>query len=436
MESKVNGRTRTASSPTRRSGLLTLLCIAIGLSIAIPKAGVKVDGIPLTLANAGVGLLLIAALSVFLIGGRTPRNMLVPAIALMSTYFFLRLALSGANGVAVVDLAVALVVAPLLAIAVLGIVKDEAGWHRVAKWIFVAYWVVLAYAGLQLLLGSDVVAVPGFTVNLTDYQAGGSTWYLDKNNAVGSSVKLFSTYQNGNLLGVNLILLFPIAFMVARRSKLLLLLSFTIVAFLTLSRGVWLGILVTFVIMLLRRARTVRDVLARYSLMLAVLLTVPILFVVAPQVLDRFVQTDFDDWLAATGRTQSALDLVQSASTNPFTLIFGPQGIADYVGGAFEITIAAIFEAGGLIGVALITGVVLIGLQETWAGKSELSIAIFAGLVAYMITSLVEGAFWLPPTAILFWSLLGLGAAIHTAQTLDFGPTARLVSNSARLHRW
>lgn len=177
-------------------GAFVLTCV--GLSVAFPKAGVKVDGFPFP-----VFIFVLFAIAILMrMRSRVvlPRSQVLPLVTLITTGYMLWRAIvafnSGGAGFAAALLAWSLgPIALLLLVAHLGDVPTS--FLRAAQIGFLA---TVCYALLQLSLGIDRVAVHGLTYAWGDDLAA-------KNNHIGNFggtevSKIFSTYQNGNLYGI------------------------------------------------------------------------------------------------------------------------------------------------------------------------------------------------------------------------------------------
>lgn len=399
-----------------------LLYAVLAFSIFIPKAGVKIGELPVSPALLLFVLLLGICGVAFLGGKRIAESDISHLLLITVAYFSLRILVSGVLGEGVSGWALGLVVSPLMFFVVMSVVRTKQELQTLMRMILWGFVGVCAYALAQLVFGIDAVTIPGVTVNLSDYQAGGLTWYLEKHNRVGDGTKIFSTYQNGNILGVNLLLLFPLAYTAASaKLKLIVVPMFIGIGFATLSRSVWGGIAISLLFLLLaRRPRGIGEAAGRVILAIVLLLAIPAAFVLNPGLSNRLLSADFDSLVNLAGRTPNLVALLESSVGNPVALLFGPMGLADYEGGAFEITIAATYMVAGLVGVLLLTAVVVVMITSlARAGNAPIARAVLLSVTVYVLVSVIEGAFWLPPTALLFWAILGIGAKSIELQKED-----------------
>ncbi len=224
--------------------------------VVLPKAGFKLGAdYPVTasvvvgalVAIMGLGRLYSARL---VLGARAHRRLV--ALWLIS----LGLALvSGLEHGLAPTLAKALPVL-LPAMSVPWLVSNMRRLHEPTDLFLAAAYIPLTYGALQVLFGRAAVAVPGLTVNLSDWRELGPAVFESKNNTTEVGVKLASTFQNGNLYGVLLVAVFGIVLSrVVRRSatfsdRTLLLLSATSIV-LTLSRTCLIASVVTAMVVLI-----------------------------------------------------------------------------------------------------------------------------------------------------------------------------------------
>ncbi|WP_062387875.1 O-antigen ligase family protein [Demequina iriomotensis] len=419
--------------------MLAYVAVVAAVNLVIPKAGVKVGDIPVTLGNIlFLGLLTIGAIAV-LARNRVPHTGLNGLVGLLIAYMAVRTIVSAVLGTFDFGFAFSLVFAPLMFFAVVASARRPGEIEMLARIYVIGFAALATYGVAQYVLGVNAVALPGITVNLTDFQSG-PEWYLRKDNRVEGSSKLFATYQNGNIFGVNLILIFGVAHEAMKgRWRLVGFTAFLVLGMLTLSRSVWLGlaayILFRFV---LTRAASPAGAAARVMLGAGLLFAIPVLFGFFPQLTTRLFQTpDVDSLVNAAGRTPRLVALIESSASNPIAVLVGPDGVAAYSGGAYEITYGAVYMVGGVIALALFLAVVL----RTWRTlhKSPSAVARGAGygVAAYAVASTVEGAFWLPPTALVFWMTMGVGYAAHRAAvgTMEEADEHGLRRRSPRLSR-
>jgi hypothetical protein len=226
-----------------------LFLIATVLIIIIPKGGFKLAGVPITWGYLYLGFLFV--LSVIILFDK--RKFLVSSkqfICYLATipfvlYFSINLFFRGYDGsfgnlIAFYVSFVFLPFAFLLFSPFLKKINTDFLDNLISKAVFwVSLYGVLLFIFKQVT--GNYIEIPYITVNSGDLGT------LDgKYNMRGSLSKLISTYNNGNIFGVCMLLLFPI-FHKQNHSELKL--AVVILALLlTLSRTVWLGLLFYFVL--------------------------------------------------------------------------------------------------------------------------------------------------------------------------------------------
>lgn len=390
-----------------------LIASTLFFSVWFPKAGLKAGDLPLTVGNLLFGLLLLVCGTAFVGGRRIASTPLTAAVAVSVGYFAIRTLYAGISGEPFVQYLVSLALAPLAFLAMTNIVTTSRQFRILSRILVWGVFFLCAYALLQTALGINGVAVPGLTVNATDY-ASGSDWYLQKNNRVGDSNKIPSTFQNGNLFGVNLVLIFPLAYeLMSRRMKPIGLIAFSVAIVLTLSRSAWLGLAVFLLLrFVFTRVKSPIALLPRALAVVGLVAVVPIFANLFPQVAGRMFGSDFSDLTRLAGRTPALEELLNTTLGNPLALIFGPYGLTPFSGTAYEMTYFAIYMVAGAIGVVLFIGLLFRSfnaLGRVKASSPSVIRGVRLSIVCYGITAFIEGGLWLPPTAVLLWLVIGFG---------------------------
>jgi len=401
---------------------LTYLCIA--LHVAFPKGGIKYLDIPVTWADA----LLACLLLVFLYRFNRPLHISRPlnttillmfaSIALFAFRilvqegFVLRYVIP-----AHVKEIVPLCVYPLILPVMVRVIDTDARLNRVVQILIVGVTVVLLYGVLQRVFGESALLVPGLTANATD--ARDPEFLLLKYNVIDPqlhTLKLTSTYQNGNILGINLLLLFPIAAAAVRRWTLRIpLIGLSLFALEECgSRAVWVGaVTLGLVATLFFVRRLIHKVLVGVCLTAAVVAS---LFFV-PIVRTRIVEADTETLTSLGGRGDPAAILIEESlrDTNVVAFLVGPgdravRAIWARGGGASEMLYLALFQTSGVLGVLVWFAPIGFSIRCIFKSRSDpLLKAVLMGLISYLVVAIAEGAFWYPPTAFNLWMLMGIG---------------------------
>lgn len=403
-----------------KNGLLfNLLLITIFWNIWFPKAGIKLSGIPLTIGNIFFAFTFI----IWLLCVLKRKKLLMPplggAIMLGIMYFLIRyviILISQDTKISeVIGYIIPLCVYPLIFFITYSVVDNKEKLEKVIKLLIYGFFFLCLYAFAQYIFGIDKVCIPGLTVNLTDYKEMGQFWYMQKSNGTDiSNAKIVGTYQNGNLFGISLLLIYPIVYNYFKsknkNSKLIIsLLFFIITTFLTLSRACWLGValFITFGI-LLENEKTKASILRKMAIIVLSIVVVICVFELLPSVANRFFGTK--DWTSMSGRTEGLIEVFSSIdkSNNIFAYIFGPYGIVEYSGLAYEILPLSLFVQTGIIGLLLLY-YAFFSTYIRLAKNNYVSKGIRLSLIIWLIVGCIECGYWLPPAALNLFAILSLG---------------------------
>ena len=402
-----------------------LLLITVFVNVAFPKAGIKLGGIPLTVGNVFLILTILVWITYVLYrkGFRFSKAEVLVVVSCM--YWASRLLIAVCGGrIAFGEWAgyfVPTVVYPFTFLVFNYFIIDKKQLDLICKMLFWASIIVYVFGFLQAIFGIDRFSIPGLTVNLTDYLSS-DNWYAEKYNGVQEGVdyaKTVSTYQNGNLLGVNIMLFGPLVYenIQDSRKRHFYLLIFAMFCLLTGSKTCWVGL---FIYLCFKGAPILnKKVTKRKTIMLIglVMLLLPvaavIFFSMFPQVIQRFQDSftlkNIDD---LSGRSDSMNALIDFFVHKTEWLLVGPYGLTKYWGSSYEMTYFCMLMIGGLFGVfAFVVPIfyVLFKYIFRYRKENKVLVGIFDGVLVYMIMAYVEGAFWLPPTAINIWMVLALG---------------------------
>jgi hypothetical protein len=249
----------------------SLFFTAVLLLIIFPKGGFKVSGIPITWGYLYLGAIFFLTNILFL----EKRKLLVNIKHVLSytatlffvIYFSINLFFRGYQGSIgnLVAFYVSFCFLPLLFYIYLPYFLKKINTFYLENWIKKAVFIVSTY-GIFLFMfkqfTGNYIEIPYVTINVADLGT-----LEEKYNIRGSLSKLISTYNNGNIFGVSILMLFPIFH---KRNTSHIKLSIVILALLlTLSRTVWLGLL--FYFMLLYRDRVLK-LIKIYALLAVALL--------------------------------------------------------------------------------------------------------------------------------------------------------------------
>jgi hypothetical protein len=417
-------RQQTVSKASSGWISIGLLLGAVILHVAFPKAGFKWHDIPFTAPDIVYGVLLIAALFRAWRPFQAPRQLKYCALlmTLGIAFFGFRILYErfyGYRRPAADDLAnlTALCVYPLILFTMVIIADRESVRQKLHRVLPICVAVVLLYGLAQKVFGDYAVVVPGLTANMDD--ASHPDFLAQKDNMLWDqqTLKLTSTYQNGNIFSVNLLILMPLAMALFRSKAAKLVIGGLGVVELGLaaSRSAWVGAVCMALLALQLYVKR-----WAYRMTLLGLLAVAVVSFVAfvPTVHRRFLDTQ-GRWQDMGGRAEPAAVLWKESLKNPEndvqTFLFGPHGITSERivlsgGGAYEMFYLALYQLAGWVGVLIWLAPLIFSLRIFYRHRADRYIrAVFVGVVAWLLTAVSEGAFWVPPTAFNLWMVLGLG---------------------------
>ena len=430
--------------------IAAILYFIIFFYLTFPKAGIKIEGIPIALHDILFLFLILFSLTrmadwsaTFLQNKRVIILMMIFAI-----YASLKLGYSFWHaGLLDVGIIIPLLVYPVIFLLLLLFDQVyEMPWDTLLLIPIAAFFILCVYALMQFFMGIENVMVPGLTYNWTDAQD--PNILSTKHNIYGPYTKIFSTYQNGNIFGVNLLLIFPLVFelLYERRKSLgyLAMVVFITVAFLTASRAVWAGVFLYVLIRFFlfkqgwKRVLVILPLLFMSSLLLFIeplryranmflgkdtipkIIEVPGMDSISEQAggTDQTwarLHTDEPPQIEnLSGRLDNLYRLWDATfgTLNWGAIFFGAYGILPKrsYGIPFEIIYAAIFGYFGLIGLVLWSLPILFSLYNFFKLRDDLVIrGVLLGLICYFIAAMAEGAYWLTPTVFNLWLIIGIG---------------------------
>lgn len=407
--------------------LYYLFMITVFFNVWFPKAGIKLAGIPLTIGNVFFILLLALWFGVIVLR-RNSIKFPKPGIVLFLSifYFVLKYAyitITKNNFASSVTYIIPLVLYPSGMLIAYDILTDEDRKEKVINLIRFGFYFLCFYALLQFVVGIGGCDIPGLTVNLSDYREMGSQWYMQKSNGTDeTNSKIVSTYQNGNLFGINLIFIYSLIYYYLKfkhkeKELIFSLILFIMCTFLTLSRTCWLGIvLFIFFEILMKKDENKSSVIRKGIIIFFCLISLFLVFNYMPSVTNRFLGTDKDDWISMSGRTEGIFHVIESIKEcgSPFLLILsiiiGPRGLISYWGVAFEMFPTSLFVQTGVVGVILIYTFYIQCVMKL-DGNNYITGGVKSSLFIWLIIGIIECGYWLPPTALNIFLLVGLAFA-------------------------
>lgn len=283
-----------------------------------------------------------------------------------------------------------------------------------------AYIFVVFYGYLQLLFGPEMVNLN----HLTSTGTGGIEDILAKNNVLHeiNVAKVFSTYQNGNLLGVALVMLLPIAVrqIVSLPLRFVLFAATSGLVITTGSAAAMMGMAAMIGFTSLDWLRLGR-VKISYILVGLVLIPTTIIFFLSLEPIQtilqaRLVGRDISGNIRWIKVAMWVNDITHSLPAAFF-------GRLQPEAAVFEVTPVAIAQFFGLPAAALYyTSLFIIVRLNRWSSH-KLPIIIF------LAASIGDGGYWLTPSPFLF------GLVVHLSRSRDvhastYRPSAALLHKS------
>lgn len=382
------------TSQTRWFGVALVAFVLF--NIAMPKGGFAAGGIPITNGYLVTSLLAAVGLVLVVVGGTIRhRNLLVLALMLpfqiwvVYTFYFFGLHprwIGNAVGQILIFIAF-----PYMFFLGLSVYMEKGDTHLASKWFVYSLRFVTFY-GLTLFVyyyfTKDVFEIPYFIVNLGDVGE-----LYNKNNARGDFAKLFSTYNNGNIYGVCMCMLAPLYLSLDRSRAWKTL--FLIATFLSLSRTVWVGIILVLAYEFIAMRLTWRKTAAGLAGLIVLL--------VAPTLLNLWFGFG-DDFLFDADLGGRLTNLEGQVSIG----LFPDEPIGD-VKEIVYMTMIDTYGVAGLILFVLFMVAPIIVAWSTGALKTRNGRRLVVGMIVYLVLCVGDGAFVFPPTMTLYY-FLGLAA--------------------------
>lgn len=362
--------------------------------IVFPKAGFKVGNIPITFGYMFIFSIAFFLLFFFLYAGRVSRQVLL-CYVLWAFFGSISLAIIFFNGIKNPGFAfshfINFILFPFIFLFIFSRCLSYDQWHSYAN-ILTKCVVIICFYGILLFLYKALTGsffeVPYLTVNVDDLGA------LDeKHIRRGDFFKLISTYNNGNIFGVCVLMLLPIVFLHSRSMIIKAVILISLV--LTLSRTIWLGLILYSLLLM-------RDAFEKRPFYIIVYLVSITFFLTALFAAMSFFGMSDASFLfdAELGGRREALDFISPS--------FLPSIQFDYVS---EITYASMLNSFGILGLAVFVVAFFSFLLFNLPRESEnyaYFVAARRGLIIYVFCCFSDGATLLIPVMAIYWTLVAL----------------------------
>ena len=384
-------------------------------NILFPKAGIKINDIPITIGNIIFILMVIVSFPIFIKRNyRIETNGIFLILSIFYWAFRLILIHGNTNNGMLVSYIACLCGYPLIYFVFQVFVDSKIKLQYALKIISIFTIIIMIYTVFQYVFGIANTAIPGLTVNYSDYAEHPQNWWTYKHNSYSESTKIVSTFQNGNLFGVNLLLLFPIAYynLNSNYIKYFILFLFLFNCLLSGSRTIYITIIVFCLLKLFHIKKESKFKAESILLFLLGIFIVAIALVTISEILIARLSTIFDlEFISsASGRIPKILQYLQwiDSKGGLISVIFGGLGY-NYSGGAYEVTLFCVFVIGGIIGVIFTILPIIPIYMNIITNKNDNFIkGIYCSITLYFIASIAEGGYWLTPTALNFWMVLAI----------------------------
>lgn len=409
------GNDRGVPGAQRRIGVFgVILAVMLFYMLAFPKGGIKLAGIPLTIGYAFTPLLALLAMA-------RSRTMSLPIDRLLAFLPCLVLAMWSAivvylNGVAspaaTISYFVTIVYLPIFGlIAFSSLILDDN--RRLVESILI--WAIrfIVIYGIFLFVFRQVtgrwIEIPYVTVNVGDVGT-----LDDKYIRRGMFFKLISTYNNGNLFGISVLIMAPLYLMLERRGWLKIALYISL--FLTLSRTVWIGMAILLGLQML--ARGVKPSTIMYFLLTIVVSSVMVSIMVSA--MGRDLSFILDTHLGGRVGQLSALNDIRIIPYEAFP-------------GFPEIVYLGVIRHFGVPGLILFVAHLLMPAAILWLEgvpviRPSPAGACMQGTLIYAVIACADAAFGLIPVMMIFWMVAGMGFW-YAHQQARVGGLARAIAD-------
>lgn len=366
--------------------ITTALCFLFLL--VFPKGGFKIGPIPMTWGYLFLGLAALVKIVLRSVPRGISRNQLLVLSALLpvQVIFFLKLMIAWTDDIGfTISFFATFFILPWMCCALFKNNIENLDERLFGKWIvggitFVSVYGILIFF-LKLYTGS-FIEIPYITLNAGDMGS-----LEEKCNMRGDLFKLISTYNNGNIFGVCTLMLMPLLAYFSKSfwPKAV----FRVALLLTLSRTVWIGLLL-------------------YELFFARKLSRGLLWagvgLVGIIITTGYVATDAGGFLLDT-ELGGRLDFFKDFEVGLFPSIQPFDGITEIIYIGFLRSFGVLGFGAFLVALGL---PITLSLNQKSIYDNPFKIAIVKGLILYLILAGSDGALLFIPTMAFYWFLVGM----------------------------
>jgi len=396
--------TSIAATQTRKSHRIAgfVVWFLVVFNVLFPKGGFKIGDVPYTWGYLFLGATLIPLAIVRFAGGslRMRRNTLI-ALASQIPFQILVIYSFRQYGIASFGFLASMVVG--LYILPFAFLVVYPGYFRYIDGVKLAsllrrciFWTAVfgIFLFFYYAITRQLIEIPYLTVNAEDYGMIELTKHINR----GSFLKLISTYNNGNLYGVAMIILLPLYNQLEPKTWKRIVLKVALV--LTLSRSVWLGLVMEQLLSLVRIGWDSAKTFPRLALGPTINKALLIIATAGAVLVGLFFVSGglsflFDPQLG--GRSNYISDAARGATILPTGIVYG----------FLEIIYATALQSYGILGlisfVLIFLTPIFLLLTNRTLFHSPLRLAACKGLILYMIVAGADGGLLLIPILAFYW---------------------------------
>lgn len=358
--------------------------------IIFPKGGFKINNIPITW-----GYILLGIVSIFLLFRRSyeinkEHVYILFSLVPFQIYSLISIWINGVEYIGfTISFFIGFFILPYIFLFIFSEYIQNLELEFFLK-IFKRSILFIAIYGIFLffykIFSHQFIEIPFLTINYHDKTFLETTKFNDR----GSLFKLISTYNNGNIYGICMLMLLPLYKLLEKSFLKRSLVKFSLL--LTLSRTVWIGLIISefFYDFFIRKNKI-------YSLIKFIISSC--IFIGIILYLGKIMNQNISWFLDPTlgNRINSEYSEIHLLSKAPFKFIE-------------EMLYNSILNIFGVLGflfflVGFLSPIYIFLIKIIKNRQSEINISIFLGLLTYLIISLSDSAILYIPILVIYWFL-------------------------------